>query len=1249
MKTDTDTRGQNRPQYLTSIFLFIIGALLFSAPAHALPTGGEVIGGDASIHQAGPGQLDIYQTTDRASIEWNQFNIDPNELVRFVQPGSESVALNRIAGADPSAILGALSANGRVFLINPNGILFGANATVDVSGLLATTMDINNADFMAGNDLFTGGGGTIINRGQIKVADNGFVFLVAPGVKNEGLIVAHLGRVVLGSGERMTIDFMGDGLLRYAIDGEVLNQVTGPDGTPLAAVDNQGTIIADGGEVVLTARASSDILGTVVNQAGVIRANSLTQRGGVIRLEASDPIKGEVEIGRQANLGRAHNAGGTVIHSGLLDVSAKEAGAAKGVVILSGERVGVSGDIHAENGSVLVTSTNKTVVTGSSAINTSGVESGNAGNTVIWSDDTTLFNGAIVARGGDVGGNAGAVEVSGYQNLGFDGTVDLAAPQGVEGTLLLDPMNLSIKAVTLGDHDAGLPNILAGAATIGADTVSEAAIEKITKGTITLEATDSIKVGSLSNGLTLSPDTSIKLRTQTGSITAKSAIVASGTGSITIEQGSSPGDGLGMVSTAKLQVDKGEIRITADGDIKVKEIAAPAATVNITSRFGSLINGGSSPFFTANVANLTAAKDIGSTGDDYDVKVTHLTLTVGGSFYVDSFADLQTLNIVSKQAGNVTPNTYLLKGPKPVKGQLPAFEFNVKDAGTNYMITRVSDVTGLNFSFQGDETILVGDINVGANAVSLTSTLGQITDDANDTVVDITAAGATLTAREGVGADLNGDLDLTVGVLAAIATNAHININNIGDLAIDTIDAGAGNVAIKTTGRILDNANDSGVDITATKATLTAPGGVGSVELDVDQNVLVSSLDLSVAILDVSSNNANIIVSDTDNIAIGTINAGTGNVEITTTGQIDDDVNDDVVDITAKKVTLTASGGIGSERVDAEDNIIVNSLDLNVETLKATSVDTDIRVTEEDDVALDVVNAGKGKVFISAAGQINDDINDDIADVIAGVQPRLTAPGGVGVGTNGTIDIRLTVQPPPPPTPTATTTPTIFPPAPNRSVVVPPELLGFLDNDLPLIETKVTQKENWNFELSKQVAQVELRNEIKGVERVEMKEVKPVEVASAEVQDKPVVEAPAAALIVAPVALLKPVAEPQMARQALSSHLENIVFNSNQFLLPSEAVAAIEKQVRWLQKNPNTTVSIEMKAHANRMKTNIEDLALGYRRLESIKEYLVRRGIDPTRITDTLLHARKTPSCAKGDKACLNKGSADVVMNVLER
>ena len=173
-----------------------------AAPAaNQLPTGGKLVAGQAAINQSGANML-IQQASQRAAIDWNAFNVGSGARVQFVQPSASSVTLNRVLDAKPSQIFGQISANGQVFLTNPNGIYFAPGASVDVGGLVATTHSISNADFMAGNNTFNRNGatGSVVNEGQISASLNGYVALLAPEVRNSGLVVAQLGTVALAAG-----------------------------------------------------------------------------------------------------------------------------------------------------------------------------------------------------------------------------------------------------------------------------------------------------------------------------------------------------------------------------------------------------------------------------------------------------------------------------------------------------------------------------------------------------------------------------------------------------------------------------------------------------------------------------------------------------------------------------------------------------------------------------------------------------------------------------------------------------------------------------------------------------------------------------------------------------------------------------------------------------------------------------------------------------------------------------------------
>ncbi len=444
-----------RPR-LTATLCLILSALQLLLPTMgaALPNGGQVAGGQATISQPSSQSLQIQQTTDKAVINWQQFSIGASEAVRFSQPSIHSITLNRVVGIDPSVILGQLQANGRIFLVNPNGILFGAGAQINVGGLLATTLQIHDEDFMAGRFLFAQDPlkrlSSVINRGTMTVSDHGFVVLTAPGVANEGVIVANLGTTVLASGKKLTLDLMGDGLIHYAISDKVLSQVTGPDGNPLAsAVSNSGTIQAGGGQVILQAKASGDIFSSVVNQSGIIRARSLEQHGGVVKL-----IGGEETLVAATAAGAMRPGGevsGAVVNSGTIDVSAGSSNAAQGSVTITGERIGQFGSIRASGaegasgGEVVLASTTRTLLASSSTIDVSGIGHSSGGRLRVWSDQDTILRpgSTILARSGDLGGDGGFVELSGKENLGFAGTVDALAPFGCWHASL-DPRNIMI-------------------------------------------------------------------------------------------------------------------------------------------------------------------------------------------------------------------------------------------------------------------------------------------------------------------------------------------------------------------------------------------------------------------------------------------------------------------------------------------------------------------------------------------------------------------------------------------------------------------------------------------------------------------------------------------------------------------------------------------------------------------------------------------------------------------------------------
>lgn len=268
-------------------------AMGWSASALGNPEGGQVVAGSASIVQPSPSRLDVIQGSTKVIIDWREFSIDPAEHTHFQQPSASAVALNRVTGGDASRILGRLSANGQIFLVNPNGVFFGRGSRVDVAGLVATTADIRNQNFLDGRYVFDRPSdkpnASVVNQGRIDVGENGFAVLAAPHVRNEGLIQARLGRVSLAGANTFTLDFEGDGLLTFDVGSEVSRTPLDEDGEPVQAlVSNLGTIVANGGAVALTARAADAVVDHVINMDGVVQAQAVAMRGGEIILSGGD-------------------------------------------------------------------------------------------------------------------------------------------------------------------------------------------------------------------------------------------------------------------------------------------------------------------------------------------------------------------------------------------------------------------------------------------------------------------------------------------------------------------------------------------------------------------------------------------------------------------------------------------------------------------------------------------------------------------------------------------------------------------------------------------------------------------------------------------------------------------------------------------------------------------------------------------------------------------------------------------------
>ena len=396
--------------------------LLFAGAALAAPQGGDVTHGAATITQGGV-QTTINQSTDRAVINWQAFSIGADETVTFNQPGMDAVTLNRVTGADRSVIDGALNANGKILLINPNGVLFGKGASIDVGGIVATTSDISDANFMAGNMIFDKPGkpgASVINEGTITAANAGLVGLVAPHVRNSGVINARLGQVELAAGTRFTLDLYGDDLVSFAVDAEVTEVAHDAQGNPVAAlVHVDGAINASGGTVQMTARAARDVVNDVIIAEGSVVANNAFWKDGAIVLDGGENgiVKATGAFDASGTIGgRITLRGESVYADGEFDASGAE-------TALNGGRFGFN--LPGRGGEVRVDATGRANVGGLISV------SGGIGGEV-----------SITASGLS---NAGVIAAQGLRGAG--GTVDIAT---TGASISFEPSIIDVSGVTGG-------------------------------------------------------------------------------------------------------------------------------------------------------------------------------------------------------------------------------------------------------------------------------------------------------------------------------------------------------------------------------------------------------------------------------------------------------------------------------------------------------------------------------------------------------------------------------------------------------------------------------------------------------------------------------------------------------------------------------------------------------------------------------------------------------------------------------
>ncbi len=583
----------------------VVSLALAYAPAHALPQGGQVVQGQALLS---PGL--VQQTSDKAIVNWQSFSIGAGETLRVQQPGVNSVLLNRVVGRDPSLILGQLQANGRVFLVNPRGIVFGRGSQVDAGSLVASTLDLSDGDFLAGAYRFSAGAsaGGLRAEGRLSAAD-GTVALLAPDLAVSGQITAR--RVGLAAASHVQVDVEGDGLVLFNLRNDDRD----------VALKFSGQVLAEGGSVEMRAQARAGAVGQVLNMDGLVQARSLRQQGGRILIDGG--TAGDTLVGGQLDASGQTGGQVTVLGQrvGLLDAARVNASGRAG-----GGQVRIGGGVQGQG---TTHNAEDTVVAAGAEIHADATEQGSGGLVAVWADRRTDMRGRISARGGAWGGDGGFVETSGRASLRLTtGRVDVAAPRGRAGQWLLDPYDLTIQ-------DPG------GAAPAPAPTPPSLFEPTAASSVLDVRAlNDALGTGA---SVTISTGSASSPGAQAGNITVDGDIRANGASSLSLQaaggisftalgQIRSTSGALAVNLTAKTGVDTaagsidtlgGPLTVTAPAGASLGTVHAGAVTVDTSGGSGGITLGS----LDAGQLTLTAGAGLTTLGAG---RVTGLSVTTAG-------------------------------------------------------------------------------------------------------------------------------------------------------------------------------------------------------------------------------------------------------------------------------------------------------------------------------------------------------------------------------------------------------------------------------------------------------------------------------------------------------------------------------------------------------------------------------------------------------------------------------------------
>lgn len=921
-----DHFAENAVKRLRRKLLPVLIASCFG-PALANPLGPQVVQGQAGFSQ-NSNVLSVTNTPG-AIINWQSFSIGAGEVTRFIQQNASSSVLNRVVGQDPSAILGTLQSNGRVFLINPNGILFGAGAQIDVNGLVASTLNITNDDFLNGKMRFdaVGTAGKLRNEGAITTPDGGQVYLIAPDVENSGVITSPKGDVLLAAGHSVQLVDSANPDLHVV--------VSAPDSEAL----NLGRIITQGG--------TASIYGDLIRQRGIVSADSavIGENGKIVFKASSDTL---LERGSSTTATGAGSGGDIHLLGKRVGLTGDARVDASGQ--LGGGTVLVGGDVHGKNEAVM--NAEYTYAGKDTQISADAVQSGDGGKVVLWADKATRARGTVTARGGAESGNGGFVETSGKEYLEYRGTTDLQAANGRTGTLLLDPSNIVIKGGTgdgygmgdttgFGDNVPG--SIFAGDSGPSYVYQSEIEAQSVTAD-IVLDASEGITTdGTFSGGaVTLASGRNLALRTRNSTISADGStgidlttsthgadleFRTQGTGTISIQGGYGASPSGVSVTVGKLRTDAGSISLSSSGMLNVNGmITTDSGNVHLSSNYGAnlapggqiwanggnidlSVNGAGGMISTASGSHINAGDSgIMLAADSIDLQGT--VHTAAGMVHLRPASTTTAIEL----GGNVmdTTDTLALSNDELNRISSPVLKIGSGSSAGNMAVMQTLDLMP---SGTTEKLILdagMGNLSIGQQ-IHVPGTLSLFS---NATISQFAGAAISATSLKAVGNSVLLDLaDNPVGVVAGSASGGDFRYRTLNKLTLSMVD-GTNGIIGSTSGQVaLQSLHAEGINQMAGSAII-APGGLalksaGPVFLEPAYNsVATLAAELNAATTPFTLRNAN-------DLDIGTVGGIAG---ITTN-------NGNVRLITGAGATLTVSQPI--QAGTAEVDLIADNLALN--------------------------------------------------------------------------------------------------------------------------------------------------------------------------------------------------------------------------------------------------------------------------------------------------------------------------------